>query len=39
MVGKPKGIRMSEKSAFRPGGNDLAEFYNSTGWAFYVKLA
>src|ERR1035441_9180537 len=30
---------MSEKSAFRRCGRDLVEFFNDTGWAFYVKLA
>jgi len=30
---------MSEKSAFRPCGRDLVEFFNSTGWAFYVQVA
>ena len=30
---------MSEKSAFRPCGRDLVEFFNSTGWAFYGTLA
>jgi hypothetical protein len=26
---------MSKKSAFRPCGRDLAEFFKSTGWALY----
>jgi len=26
-------------SAFRPCGHDLVEFFNSTGWAFYVQVA
>ena len=30
--------QMREKSAFRPCGRDLVEFFNSTGWAFPVKL-
>jgi hypothetical protein len=29
---------MSEKSAFRPCGRDLVEFFNSTGWAFLVQV-
>ena len=31
-------IHLSEKSPFRPCGRDLVEFFNSTGWAFSVKL-
>jgi hypothetical protein len=31
--------QLDEKSAFRPCGRDLVEFFNSTGWAFLVKLA
>jgi hypothetical protein len=31
-------IHMSEKSAFRPCGRDLVEFFNSTGWAFFVQV-
>jgi len=30
---------MSEKSPFRSCGRDLAEFFNSTGWAFSVQVA
>jgi hypothetical protein len=30
---------MSEKSAFRPFGRDLVEFFNSKGWAFYIQVA
>ena len=30
---------MSEKSAFRPSGRDLVEFFNSTGSAFYFQVA
>jgi heme exporter protein D len=26
-------------SPFRPCGRDLVEFFNSTGWAFYVQAA
>ena len=29
---------MSEESAFRPRGRDVAEFFKSTGWAFSVNL-
>jgi len=29
---------MDEKSAFRPCGCDLVEFFNSTGWAFLVQV-
>jgi len=25
-------------SPFRPCGRDLVEFFNSTGWAFYVQV-
>ena len=31
-------IHLSEKSAFRPCGRDIMEFFNSTGWAFYVQV-
>ena len=27
-----------DKSAFRPCGRDLVEFFNSTGWAFLVQV-
>ena len=30
---------LAEKSAFRPCGRDLVEFFKSTRWASYVKLA
>ena len=30
---------LDEKSAFRPCGRDLVEFFSSTGWAFYVQEA
>ena len=29
---------LDEKSAFRSCGRDLVEFFNSTGWAFYVQV-
>ncbi|HZL67004.1 MAG TPA: hypothetical protein VFC29_06695 [Candidatus Limnocylindrales bacterium] len=29
---------MSEMSPFRSCGRDLVEFFNTTGWAFSVKL-
>lgn len=32
-------MHMSEESAFRPCGRDLAEFFKSTGWALYVNVA
>ena len=32
-------FHLYEKSAFRPYGSDLVEFFKSTGWAFLVKLA
>jgi hypothetical protein len=38
MVGNPKLIHMSEKSAFRTCGRDLVVFFNSTGWAFLVQV-
>ena len=28
---------LDEKSPFRPCGRDLVQFFNSTGWAFYVQ--
>src|SRR5664280_263061 len=31
-------IQFDGLSPFRPCGRDLVEFFNSTGWAFYVKL-
>ena len=37
----PKSVRgshLDEKSAFRPCGRDLVEFFNSTGWAFYGQM-
>jgi hypothetical protein len=30
--------QMGEKSAFRPCGRDLVEFFNSTVWAFMVNV-
>jgi hypothetical protein len=38
VVDNPEAIHMDEKSAFRPCGRDLREFFKSTGWAFPVKL-
>ena len=29
--------QLDVESAFRPCGHDLAELFNSMGWAFYVK--
>ena len=29
---------MDVLSAFRPCGRDLVEFFNSTGWAFFVQV-
>jgi len=34
-----KRHQVVQKSPFRPCGRDLVEFFNNTGWAFYVKLA
>jgi hypothetical protein len=31
-------IQFDEKSAFRPYGSDLVEFFNSTGWAVPMQL-
>jgi hypothetical protein len=39
VVSNPKTIYMSEKSAFRPRGRDVVEFFNSTGWAFHFQVA
>jgi hypothetical protein len=30
---------LDEKSAFRPCGRDLVEFFNNTGWALYDQVA
>ena len=38
-VGYTEAFHFDGLSAFRPCDHDLAEFYNSTGWAFPVKLA
>ena len=32
-------IHFDGLSPFRPCGCELVEFFNNTGWAFYVKLA
>jgi hypothetical protein len=29
---------LDEKSPFRPCGSDLVEFFNNTGWAFFVQV-
>ena len=29
---------LGEKSPFRPCGRDVVEFFNSTGWAFFVQV-
>ena len=34
-----RGSHLDVLSPFRPCGRDLVEFFNSTGWAFYIKLA
>ena len=38
-VGYTEAIHFDELSPFRPCGRDLVEFFNSTVWAFLVKLA
>ena len=38
LVGHSEVIQFDGLSAFRPCGSDLVEFFNSTVWAFYVKL-
>ena len=39
VVSHSQVIQFDVLSPFRPCGSDLVEFFNSTGWAFYVKLA
>jgi hypothetical protein len=34
-----RGRHFDVLSAFRPCGRDLVEFFNSTGWPFYVQVA
>ena len=37
-VGHTEAFHFDGLSAFRPCGRDLAEFFNSTGWAFYGQV-
>ena len=37
VVDYTEAIHFDGLSAFRPCGRDLVEFFNSTGWAFYVQ--
>jgi len=33
-----RGSHLDVLSPFRPYGRDLVEFFNSTGWAFFVQV-
>ena len=38
LVGHSEVIQFDGLSAFRRCGGDLVEFFNNTGWAFFVQL-